>query len=329
MLISVIIPVYKAEKYLGRCMDSILAQSLSDYELILVDDGSPDQSGAICDAYAKQDGRVRVIHQKNGGAAAARNTGLDAAAGEWIAFIDSDDWVHPDYLRLLYEAARQRGADLSACRYETVRGRFAHDEEDQTLRFSEENAEEYWVGNRIGATVPWGKLYRRELFRDLRYPLGRIGEDEFVTYRLLFGSNRLAVIDNVLYRYFVNDEGVSRSNYLKRLPDALEAFRQHEEYFKNSPWQKAYRLEAEYYAAAWSEAIWITKKKKDTASRQQTAELRAGLRRYMSTHKRMIPFEKRKDIYISAYPGQEWFIRGFGFLKQKLSRYADAHGTRG
>lgn len=318
MLISVIVPVYQAEKYLTRCLDSILAQSLSDYELLLIDDGSTDGSGVLCDKYAKADERVRVIHQKNGGAAAARNAGLDAAAGDWIAFIDSDDWVHPDYLRVLHEAAMQRNADLVACRYVTVRGGSKPADETMIPLFSEQNAEEYWIGDRTGATVPWGKLYRRELFREVRYPVGRIGEDEFVTYRLIFGCDRLAVIDNVMYRYFVNQNGVSRSSYIKRLPDALEAFRQHEEFFKNSPWQKAYRLEAEYYAAAWSDAIWITKKQKDEVSRQMTAELRKELRHYMNTHKYMIPFDKRKDIYISAYPGQEWFIRGFGFLKGLL-----------
>ena len=315
MLISVIVPVYKSEKYLDRCVDSILSQTLTDFELILVDDGSPDSSGKLCDECAERDGRIKVLHRKNGGAAAARNDGLDMVSGAWIAFIDSDDWVHPDYLRTLYEAAEQQHADLAACRYETVNDASRPDDSPISPSFSSENREEYWIGDRTGATVPWGKLYRSELFREIRYPDGRIGEDEFVTYRLLFGCEKLVVLDNVMYRYFVNQNSVSRSSYLNRLPDVLEAFRQHEEFFKNSPWQKAYRLEAEYYAAAWSDAIWITKKQRDEASRQKTAELRAELRHYLSTHKGLIPFERRKDIYISAYPGQKWLIRGFGFLK--------------
>lgn len=318
MEISIITPVYKAEKYLRRCVDSILKQTYTDFELILVDDGSPDQSGAICDQYAEKDDRVRVIHQNNGGAAAARNTGLDAASGEWIAFIDSDDWVHPEYLWVLYETAVKQHSDLVVCRYQTVYDDTVVENSPAEPTLSSEDKEDFWLGDRTGAVVPWGKLYRRVLFDGIRYPVGRTAEDEYVTYKLLFGCEHLTVLDNILYRYYVNTGSVSRSDYLKRLPDALDAFKQHEAFFNNSPWKKVYRLEVEYYAAAWSDAIWITKKRKDKDSKQLTMKLRTELREYMKTHKQMIPFEKRKDIYISAYPSQEWFIRGFGFLKGKL-----------
>ena len=317
MVISIITPVYKVEAYLSRCVDSILNQSFQDFELILVDDGSPDQSGLICDRFAEEDNRIRVIHQVNGGAAAARNAGLDAASGDWITFVDSDDWVHPDYLRLLFETACLNDADVSVCTYQTVSdqtGGFIIEE----ARLSFDTKESYWIQDRTGATVPWGKLYRSELFRELRYPVGRTAEDEYVTYTILFACRRLAVLDNKLYFYFVNKDSVSRSDYLKRFPDALEAFRQHEEYFAHSPWQKAYRLESEYYASAWSEAIWLLKTRKDEESRRMMKKLRRELKEYMRTHKRYIPLEKRKDIYISAYPEHEWLIRGFGFLKGKL-----------
>ena len=115
MVISIITPVYKVEAYLSRCVDSILNQSFQDFELILVDDGSPDQSGMICDQYAAKDDRIRVIHQVNGGAAAARNTGLDAAAGEWVTFIDSDDWVHPKYLEALHNAVNENRSMRVTC----------------------------------------------------------------------------------------------------------------------------------------------------------------------------------------------------------------------
>ena len=317
MEISIITPVYKVEKYLRRCVDSVLKQSFSDFELILVDDGSPDQSGAICDQYASEDNRVRVIHQKNGGAAVARNTGLDAASGKWIAFIDSDDWVHPDYLRVLHETAEQKHADLVTCRYETTSGVSAVGDAAVSPIVSSEDREEYWLGDRTGAVVPWGKLYRSELFEGIRYPVGRTAEDEFVTYKLIFGCNCLVVIENVMYRYFINEQSVSHRNYLDRLSDVLEAFREHEAFFRKSPWENVYRMEVEYYAAAWSDAIWITKKQKDEASKRLTKELRAELRCFLESHKHLIPFEKRKDIYISAYPNHEWFIRGFGFLKGK------------
>lgn len=319
MVVSILTPVYKVENYLCRCVDSILNQSFTDFELILIDDGSPDQSGKICDQYAERDRRVRVIHQKNGGAAAARNTGLDAALGSWIAFIDSDDWVHPDYLKTLYEAAIQYDADVTACRYTTVRGSVAVDSSPVAPLVSSESREDYWIHDRTGATVPWGKLYRKELFQGLRYPVGRTAEDEYVTYKLLFGCKHLVVLDNRLYRYFLNRESVTHSDYLKRLPDALAAFAEHEEYFVHSPWQRVYRLEVQNHAAAWSEAIWILKKRKDEDSVRLKKKLRGELKRYMEKHKRYIPFEKRKDVYISAYPCHEWFIRGFGFLKGNLT----------
>lgn len=318
MRISVIVPVYNAEKYLVRCIESVLAQSLPDYELILIDDGSLDNSGLLCDDFAKRDERIRVIHQKNGGAAAARNAGLDISAGEWIAFIDSDDLVHPDYLRVLYETAVMQKADVAACRYRSF-----HDEsiirfERTPIALSKEDAEAYWVGDRTGATVPWGKLYHNSIFSGIRFPIGRIGEDEFVTYKILFGCEKLVVIDVPLYYYFVNRGGVSRSDYFKRLPDILDCFAEHEAFFRDSPWQKAYRLEVEKYAEAYSNAIWLMKNTK-TDKPIQLAEYRAWLRKYLKTNRDMIPFEKRRDIYIAAYPNHAWFIRGFGLIKQIIS----------
>ena len=122
--ISVIVPVYKVEPYLHRCVDSILAQSFQDFELILVDDGSPDRCGVICDEYAQKDSRVRVIHQQNGGLSAARNAGIDLvladSESQWLSFVDSDDWIHPLYLELLERAVRESGADAGACLYTRV-----------------------------------------------------------------------------------------------------------------------------------------------------------------------------------------------------------------
>ena len=124
MLISVIVPVYKVEEYIYRCVDSILAQSFKDFELILVDDGSPDNCGKICDEYAQKDKRITVIHKENGGLSDARNTGIDWALknSNWITFIDSDDWVHTDYLKNLYNAVKENNVDISVCGYVNTTG---------------------------------------------------------------------------------------------------------------------------------------------------------------------------------------------------------------
>ena len=119
-LLSIIVPVYKVENYLPKCIDSILAQTFTDFELILVDDGSPDNCPALCDAAAEKDARVRVIHQKNGGLSAARNAGLDAARGAWIGFVDSDDYIAPEMYEVLYQAVQSTGADLALCDYAEV-----------------------------------------------------------------------------------------------------------------------------------------------------------------------------------------------------------------
>lgn len=316
--ITVIVPVYKVENYIRRCIDSILCQSFADFELILVDDGSPDKCPEICDSYAEKDARISVIHQKNGGAASARNSGLDSAEGKWLAFVDSDDWIHPDYLKLLHDTAVKMDADVVAGRYKLVNAEGSKDHTPEIPLLSKEDLEDYWVNDRIGAVVPWGKLYLRELFEGLRYPVGRTAEDEYVTYKVLFGCKNLVVLENILYFYYVNTGSVSRNNYVQRLPDILEAFELHEAFFKDSPWKKVYRLETEYHAASWSDAIWITKNNKDKESKRQTKEFRRELKQYLKEHKAMIPVAKRKDIYIAAYPQHELFIRGYGLLKRMI-----------
>ncbi|RGM21729.1 glycosyltransferase family 2 protein [Eubacterium sp. OM08-24] len=165
MLISVIVPVYKVEEYIYRCVDSILAQSFKDFELILVDDGSPDNCGKICDEYAQKDKRITVIHKENGGLSDARNTGIDWALknsnSNWITFIDSDDWVHTDYLKNLYNAVKENNVDISVCGYVNTTG-----EDDLHTKNSEINTllctpEDFFINNNINAVVAWGKLYKK------------------------------------------------------------------------------------------------------------------------------------------------------------------------
>ena len=320
MTISVVVPVYKVEAYLSRCVDSILRQSFSDFELILVDDGSPDRCGEYCDAYERRDSRVRVIHQENGGLSAARNSGIAIAQGQWITFIDSDDWIHPDYLRLLYDGVSSNGVKIAVGRYAQVSDNTQVDDSAVAAKAVLVEPEELWVSRRTNATVAWAKLYHKSLFDTVRFPVGKYHEDEYVTYKLLFGCQQVAFVDAPIYRYYYNNASISRLNYLKRLPDIQEAFGSHEAFFQGTPWKQAYRLEVEKYAEVLSNAIWLLKKHKDQQSKAQTKELRAQLKDYLRQHKGMILFEQRKDIYIAAYPGHEFFIRGLGFIKQKMKK---------
>ena len=186
-LISVIVPVYRVEKYLERCVKSILSQTYKNLEVILVDDGSPDQCPAICDACAEKDARVKVIHQENKGLSGARNAGIDAASGEYLAFVDSDDYVSPHFIEELYQLLQDTGCAIGQCRFSYVKGDGLVEEGDSAFCiYRGESLMEQLYGPEEKATcfvVAWNKLYRAELFKEtgIRYPEGRIHEDEATT----------------------------------------------------------------------------------------------------------------------------------------------------
>lgn len=181
-----IVPVYKVEKYLKECIDSILNQTFTDFELILVDDGSPDRCPQMCDEAAKQDDRIQVIHQKNGGLSAARNTGIEAARGEWLGFVDSDDFVAPDFYEKLLTAAKEANADCAICSIQLTK------EDGQCMDTPDNMKVEDCVHSGRAALetlmdkantpylVAWNKIYKREVFRTIRYPVGRLNEDNFI-----------------------------------------------------------------------------------------------------------------------------------------------------
>lgn len=228
-VISVIVPVYKVEKYLDRCVKSILAQTFEDFELILVDDGSPDNCGAMCDAWAAKDDRITVIHQQNGGLSAARNAGIDwvfaNSASQWLTFIDSDDWVHPEMLERLLAAAIENRVEISICGY----GETAAESPTvlpQTLEPVLWKPGDFYQKHYVNATIACAKLYHRSCFASVRYPVGKIHEDEFVTYRLLFEQQDLAVIAAPLYAYYINLAGITKKAWSPKRLDAWEAYEQ-------------------------------------------------------------------------------------------------------
>lgn len=228
--ISVIVPVYHVENFIHRCVDSILNQSFQNFELILVDDGSPDNCGRICDTYEEIDDRIHVIHQKNGGLSAARNSGIDwvfaNSDSRWLVFVDSDDWVHPDFLHQLYHTARQTLCKISACGFYRTEGKELPEELDKTVLCM--SADDYYCGQmHEGLTaVAWNKLYHRSLFKDLRYPIGKLHEDEFTTYLALYQAGKIGVTPARMYAYYQNPEGIMRSEWNPRRLHVLEAFEQ-------------------------------------------------------------------------------------------------------
>ena len=189
--ISVIVPVYKVEKYLHECVDSILTQTFPDFELILVDDGSPDNCGKICDEYAEKDSRVRVIHQENQGLSGARNSGMDVARGEYIAFVDSDDRVDIRYLELLLAAVKD-GADVAVCRHKEFTDGDSLPDWEGNASIQSYGAVESLVllydGSPRMPVNAWCKLFRRGRINDTRFPVGRLHEDPFVFSHSVQGS---------------------------------------------------------------------------------------------------------------------------------------------
>lgn len=250
--ISVIVPVYKVEPYLRRCVDSILSQTFRDFELILVDDGSPDQCGAICEEYAAKFSFVHVIHRENGGLSAARNSGIDWAFlnsnSQWLAFVDSDDWVAPEYLEMLYKAVQDTGCLLSACGLERTAGEDLP--KGQPYQTEVLTSEDYYCGGSVHGgivAVAWNKLYKKELFQDLRYPNGKIHEDEFTTYKIMFSIGSVAVVSAKLYAYFQNDQGITGVKWSPRRMHSLEAMEQQISYAKQKEMPRFLRKAVEGY----------------------------------------------------------------------------------
>ncbi len=174
--ISVIVPVYKVEKYLRRCVDSILSQSFTDFELLLTDDGSPDNCPAICDNYAAKDSRVRVIHKENGGLSSARNAALNICEGKYICFVDSDDYISPDMFEKLLSAAKNNDCEVAICGQFTERdGQISIDEPkvEQLLIFDSDKAIEKLIEDKIINNYVWDKIYKKYLFDGVRFPDGR------------------------------------------------------------------------------------------------------------------------------------------------------------
>ena len=233
--ISVIVGVYKMEQFLPRCIEGILGQTFRDLELILVDDGSPDNCGQICDDYARKDSRVHVIHQKNGGICVARNIGLDwvfeNSASRWIFFQDNDDWIHPETLERLRNAALKTDTHIAVCGYAQTTGEnpVILPEQLVSVRWT---PKDFYIKHFVNATVCWGKLYRKECFAGKRYPPGKYIEDEFLTYRLLFSGKELAVIPAPLYAYYVNPAGISKKAWVPKRLDAWEAYEQQIAFFQ-------------------------------------------------------------------------------------------------
>lgn len=245
MKVSIIIPIYNAENHLDKCIGPLLEQTREDIEIILVNDGSTDGSESICRSFCEKDRRVRLITQENAGVSAARNTGLDYATGSLITFIDSDDYVEPDYIEYLSDLLEQNRSDIACCQ---------HEEKSELtgtclIEGSEECLKEYLASNFIFPSV-WGKIYRKELFDGIRFPEGKRFEDNYILFRLLDRSDSVTVGNLCKYHYLSNDESFVNEEFSPAQMQIVDAMMLQRDFIeKNYPALTLYANALVVYAA--------------------------------------------------------------------------------
>ncbi|MCM1103031.1 MAG: glycosyltransferase [Clostridium sp.] len=252
-LISVIIPVYNVEKYIERCLDSVVSQTYTNLEIILVDDGSTDSSGDICDHYKQKDRRIHVIHKRNGGLSSARNVGLRAAAGDYIAFVDSDDFVHPTMYERMLERLVETDSDMvvsEICKIdkgELEDFRFPSNEHlqggytclegrDVFIRLSDEDD--------IATVVQWNKLYKNSVMRGIEYPDGRVHEDVYVIHKELYNCSKVTYMDTALYYYVQRKNSIMHMETRRMIQDAIDGYLDRIEFMKEKSLDREYNCAA-------------------------------------------------------------------------------------
>lgn len=239
-MISVIVSVYNIKAHLENCIQSILKQTYGDFELFLIDDGSTDGSGDICDYYGERDERIRVVHKENGGLSDARNTGTKLATGDWITYIDGDDYIEREYLEELYSLACESEAQISMVQTCVRHGKYAEKEQDKKTLLNKEiqvisgkqAIEEIVRRNNKNMVRAWGKLYHKSLISKLFYPVGKVHEDEFITYRIFYEVETVVVSPKQYYNYVIREESITQRDYYEKRLDKLEALREAIDFFE-------------------------------------------------------------------------------------------------
>lgn len=230
-MISIIVPAYNVEKYISKCIESILNQTYEDFEVLLINDGSTDNTLNICNEYAKKDSRIRVINKENGGLSSARNKGIDFAKGDWISFIDSDDYIHQCMYEILYRNIIFYDADISMCNYKKVYNENIN-LENVDYKYSEdikifnkiEALNQLYIEDNTNFVIMCNKLYKKELFRNLRFDIGQIHEDQLIIHKILFKCNKLIYNNIPLYYYLQREGSIMNQEFNIKKISILRAF---------------------------------------------------------------------------------------------------------
>ncbi len=252
-LVSIIVPVYQVKEYVGECVESLRAQTYTNLEILLVDDGSTDGSGEICDEYVRSDNRIRVIHQKNRGLSAARNTGLDQAAGEYVAFVDSDDVVLPDFIETLYDLSGRYQADIAACAFvrgnmEEIGGTAGSGGSARDICMTSEQMLRQWHGKyKKWETIACNKLYRKQILNGtdsngrIRFPISRRHEDVLTSHLIVANASRIVLTTRKLYLYRTREGSITTQTMkAEQRRENLRAQRERMVFFKERRYWRAY-----------------------------------------------------------------------------------------
>ena len=325
-MISVIIPVYNVKDYIRECIDSVLAQTYTELEILLVDDGSTDDSGRICDEYAEKDTRILVIHRKNGGLSAARNTGIQECSGEYVSFIDSDDAVSPVFIETLYDMCVKTGCKVAIGGIKGAGGKdgitmaellssagkdSSQAPQDRKEYTSHELLDHFYDSDKHHTiTVAWNKLYKREVIADYRYPEGLVYEDEATTFAFLYNAGKIAWTEEKLYFYRNRPGSITKDGFsLKRL-DILEAYRRRRRFYAEHG-EKKYVVREEYcQLSAYLEFYYLLGKKMPEAKLARKGLL-ASFRLLYKTYDKSAWAPKRRLLYAACFlvPSLYGFIK--------------------
>lgn len=225
-MISVIVPVYKVEKYIYKCIDSIIEQTYSDLEIILVNDGSPDSCGHICDEYAKADNRIKVIHKENGGLSDARNAGFEVAQGDYVLFVDSDDYIDIDMVEYLYQNIIEYNADIASCgNYDVYESKIVTEfTTDEKIQCDGEVFYSHLLrGDKVRGEI-WNKLIRKEIVKNVRFPKGKLYEDIFYTADMMKNTSKVVIGTKPKYYYVHRESSITGKPYRKELLDIIDGY---------------------------------------------------------------------------------------------------------
>ncbi len=295
-LVSVIVPVYNTEKYLVRCVKSIVDQSYKNLEIILVDDGSTDNSGDLCDKLAESDDRIKVLHKQNGGLSDARNAGIEMALGSKVCFIDSDDMIDLRYVELMKNACDEYGAEIAQCGFK----RFSNEneirkviEQSDRVKFCIADSTDVINNMSVSDIIACNKLYDVALFKGIRFPKGRIHEDLATTYKIFDRVKKIIVVDEDLYFYYVNPEGITGSKIKNNRIDLLTIYLEQYDFFKT---KGEYKTACERAANNLGASFGTLISYKKTDYKNYCNFKKAITQKYIEMRPRLLNIPMRKDL---------------------------------